>query len=503
MQPVITAAEARALDAATMGEVGLPGVVMMEAAGRGVAAVVADEAARRPGPVAVVCGGGGNGGDGFVVARVLRAAGVDAVAYVVVPRARIGGDAAVHLGAYLGSAGVALDALDGAGLATLTAALARAAIVVDAVFGTGVTRPIEGHLAAVIEAINAAPGRRIAIDVPSGLDADTGHARGVAVQADVTVTMAAPKLGLAIAPGCAAAGRVITVDVGVPPTVLAALAPRAALVEPSDVAGWRRAVDPLAHKNRRGHVLVVAGSPGKRGAGRLTAIAALRAGAGVVTLAGPGDGELAAPDPIMTATPTTAADVAALAAGKQALAIGPGMLDDARGRAWLDAALAAAVPCVIDASGLGHLVGRLEVVAQARGPVVLTPHPGEAARLLGVTPREIEADRPAAVRALAAATRAVVLLKGPRTLVCDGAAGGDTIAINPTGGPALATAGSGDVLTGVIAALLAAGHPPRVAASLGAYVHGAAGDALALRLGLGGVASDLPEAIAAALADPG
>lgn len=476
MQPVLTAAEARALDRVTMTDVGLPGVVMMEAAGRGVAAEVLRALATRPGPVAVVCGGGGNGGDGLVVARVLRAAGVDATAYLAVPAVGITGDAALHLGVYQRSGGALIDASGDEGPALIAAAVARAAIVVDALFGVGVTRAVEGRLAAVIAAIDGAPGWRVAIDLPSGLDADTGQVRGVAARADVTVTMAAPKLGIAVAPGAAYAGRVVVVDIGVPPAVLAAMAPRAALVEAADAAAWRRPSDPLTHKHRRGHLLVVAGAPGTRGAGRLAAIAALRAGAGLVTLAGPtGGGELAAPDPIMTAALDEVDGLAALLAGKHALAIGPGMPADARGRAWIDHALAAGVPCVIDAAGLGHLVGRLDAVAAAAGRVVLTPHSGEAARLLGTTAAAVDADRPAAVRALAAATRAVVLLKGPRTLVCDGRAG-DAIAINPTGGPALATAGSGDVLAGIIAAL-AVELPPAQAALAGAHVHGLAAEA--------------------------
>ncbi len=496
MQPVLTAAEARALDRVTMTDVGLPGVVMMEAAGRGVAAEVLRALATRPGPVAVVCGGGGNGGDGLVVARVLRAAGVDATAYLAVPAVGITGDAALHLGVYQRSGGALIDASGDDGPALIAAAVARAAIVVDALFGVGVTRAVEGRLAAVIAAIDGAPGWRVAIDLPSGLDADTGQVRGVAARADVTVTMAAPKLGIAVAPGAAYAGRVVVVDIGVPPAVLAAMAPRAALVEAADAAAWRRPSDPLTHKHRRGHLLVVAGAPGTRGAGRLAAIAGAARGCGAGHARGPDwrrRAGRARSDHDRRARRRRR--LAALLAGKHALAIGPGMPADARGRAWIDHALAAGVPCVIDAAGLGHLVGRLDAVAAAAGRVVLTPHSGEAARLLGTTAAAVDADRPAAVRALAAATRAVVLLKGPRTLVCDGRAG-DAIAINPTGGPALATAGSGDVLTGVIGALLAAAQPPAIAASLGAYLHGAAGDALAETLGQGVIASDLPDAIA-------
>lgn len=500
MQPVVTAAEARALDAATIAEVGLPGVVLMEAAGRGVAAVVLRECAARPGPVAVVCGGGGNGGDGYVVARVLRAAGIDATAYAAVARATVTGDAAVQFGAYVRSGGAVIDVLDGDGLDALRAATAAAAIVVDAVLGIGVTRAVTGHLAAVIDAINAGPGRRIAIDVPSGLDADTGQPRGACVRADVTVAMVAPKLGAVIAPGVAWAGESIAVDIGVPASLLARVAPRAALVTAAQAAAWRRTIDPLTHKHRRGHVVVLGGSSGMRGAGRLAALAALRAGAGLVTLASPDGLDSAAPDAVMTAAPDSDDALGALLGRAQAVALGPGLAIDPRAAAWIAAVLAAPVPAVLDAGALTALAGRPDALADAVGAVVITPHPGEAARLLSTTTATIEADRPAAVRALAAATRAVVVLKGPRTLICDGRHGADAIVINPTGGPALATAGSGDVLTGIIAALLAAGHPAAIAAALGAYLHGAAGDHLAATLGAGVIASDLPDAVARAAA---
>ncbi len=505
MQPVATAAEMRALDQATIDQIGLPGAVLMETAGRAVAAAVRaalGDAGDRL--VVIVCGGGNNGGDGFVVARVLRAAGIATEAHLVVARAQVGGDARRHLDAHERSGGAVFEATDD-GLVALGAALARARVVVDAVLGTGLTRPVAGHLARVIEHINRAPGLRLAVDLPSGLSADTGHPLGAAVRAHRTVTMALPKLGIVTAPGFAWAGAVEVAEIGIPRALIDAASIRAALVEAADVEAWRPRADPLDHKGRRGHVLVVGGSPGKRGAARLAAIAALRAGAGLCTMAGPADatGELTAPDPVMTAVVASVTELRRHAAGKAAIVIGPGMPDDARGRGWIDAVLATAVPLVIDATGLAVLADAgahgLASVASAAGPVVLTPHPGEAARLLGITTAAVEADRMAAVRQLAATARAVVVLKGARTLVCDGTAG-DFVTINPTGGPALATGGSGDVLAGLIGALLAQGLPAITAARLGVWVHGAAGDALATRFGDRGVmASDLPDAIAIAL----
>ena len=536
MLPVATAAEMRALDAATIDQIGLPGAVLMETAGRAVAAAVRAALAGGLGPVAVVAGGGNNGGDGHVCARVLRAAGVDATVYLVTARTAVAGDAALHLAAYERSGGVLREVITADDRLELGVAIDRARVVVDAVLGTGLDRQVEGHLAAVIERIDAAPGIKIAVDVPSGLSADTGQPLPIAVHAHRTVTLGLAKLGVASSPGFAWAGAVEIADIGIPPGLVSAGGTRAGLIEDADARGWAPAAAATEHKGRRGHVLVVAGSPGKRGAGRLTALAALRAGAGLCTLAGPGGGELTAPDPIMTEVLDTDDAVATLAVWLErgALVIGPGLGTDERARGWVEQALGGgepvrlntglratapslpavaagpvaagpvaagpvvpAVPVVIDASGLGHLVGRLDRVAAADRPVVLTPHPGEAARLLATRPSTIEADRVRAVRELAAATRAVVVLKGARTLVCDGTLGDDFVTINPTGGPALATAGSGDVLAGVIGALLAQGLGAATAARLGVYVHGAAGDALAARLGERGViASDLPEAIA-------
>ena len=505
MIPVATAAEMRALDEATIRDVGLPGAVLMETAGRGVAAVVMRVLGEgsRLGRVAVICGAGNNGGDGFVIARVLRAAGHDATAYLLAARDRVRGDAALHLGAYERSGGrvveiTAAEQLDDVVAPPSIAGAARAsgaaAVIVDAIFGTGLDREVTGLAAAVIERINASPAIRIAVDIPSGLSADTGHPLGTAIRAHHTVTMGLPKVGAVGAPGVAWAGELHVVDIGIP-RAMAEAGTRAALIERDDARAWLPSRGVLDHKNRRGHVLVVGGSPGKRGAGRLAATAALRGGAGLCTLAGPAGPDFIAPDAVMTAAVDDAAALQAALAGKQALVVGPGMPDDEVGRAWVDAALAAGIPTVLDATALTHLAGRLDVVAAAASPAILTPHPGEAGRLLDVPTAAVEADRMHAVRTLAARTRAVVVLKGARTLVCGG---GDLVTINPTGGPALGTAGSGDVLAGLLGALLAQGLAPLTAARLGVYLHGLAGDLLASRLGTGTVASDLPTILAEA-----
>jgi NAD(P)H-hydrate epimerase len=490
--PVVTTSEMRALDRATIEDIGIPALTLMETAGRAVAAAAR---AMTSGPVAIVCGPGNNGGDGFVTARVLRADGRDATVYLAAPRAKVTGDAAAHLHILERSGGVVRMIDTPAGLAQLVDAIAGAALVVDALFGVGLVRAVEGHFAEVVATINR--GRaRLALDIPSGLDTDTGRVLAVAVRADRTVTMAAHKVALAGAPGFAYCGEVEVCDIGVPPGLLATQDLRAGLVEERDLALPRGG--PLDHKGTRGHVLIVGGMLGMRGAGRLAATAALRAGAGLVTLAA--EGQVTADDSIMTRTLADDAALTPLLDGKAAVVIGPGLGRSERAARWVGDVLAAGVPAVIDADALNLIAGVTGSLAKANGPIVITPHPGEAARLLGTDTRTIEADRLAAARALALQTRTVVVLKGARTIVCDGTLGDDFCSINPTGGPALATGGTGDVLAGVIGALLAQGLTAVDAARAGVYVHGRAGDELARIHGERGViSSDLPIAISGVL----
>lgn len=490
MQPVVTAAEMRELDRATMDEVGIPAFTLMETAGRAVADTALEMLDGMRGPVAVVCGSGNNGGDGYVAARVLRSHGVDAIVYLAANRP-IKGAAAEHLGVLERAGGVVLSIATPIELDAVEAEIVDAALVIDALFGVGLTRAIEGHLAEVVQAMLLAP-RILAVDIPSGLHADTGRALGPSIVAERTVTMAALKVALVGAPGFARCGEIDIVDIGVPPQLIAATLIKAGLVERDDVARWLPRAQPLDHKGHRGHAVIVGGAPGMRGAGRLAATAALRAGAGLVTLTSDGD----APDSIMTMPFDGPLD------RFDAIVIGPGLGQSDAARQRVRDVLAADIPAVLDADALNIIASDPGALAGAAGPVVLTPHPGEAARLLGQAIADIEADRLAAARALAAKTRAVVVLKGARTVVCDGTIGDDHCTINPTGGPALATAGSGDVLAGVIGALLAQGVNAADAARAGVYVHGAAGDVLAETHGLRGViSSDLPAAVAAVIAD--
>jgi len=502
--PLMRAGTMRALDRHAIEDLGIPGELLMENAGSAVARAVL--AVRPPGgSVLVVCGGGNNGGDGWVVARLLHGLGVPVrVAFVGDPDALRGDAAAHHRRAR--AVGVEAEPAD--------AGLPRADVIVDAIFGTGLSREVEGAPARAIGAIQAASEQAVvvAVDLPSGVCADTGRVLGVAVEADLTVTLCAAKLGLALEPGRSLAGEIVVARIGIPEEA-PGVAPDAALWTAA-AAGLRLPERPEAgHKGRFGHVLVVAGSEGKTGAAALAAEGAARAGAGLVTIACPaGLNDIlevkcteamtvpVADTPGRSFASGASARIVALATERDVVALGPGIGTGEETTKCVQAVVEAVErPLVLDADGLNCLAGQPERLRARGAATVLTPHPGEAGRWLGASAAEINADRVGAARRLAEATGAVVLLKGAGTVVAgpDGA-----IAINPTGGPVLGTGGTGDVLTGLCAGFLAQGLAAFEAAALAAFVHGAAGDRLAESRGESGalageIAAEVPAAIEA------
>ncbi|GAB4251096.1 NAD(P)H-hydrate dehydratase [Deferrisoma sp.] len=504
MLELLTAEEMKALDAWTIQEVGVPGPVLMETAGRGVVRALLDRFAAEAGrgPVVVVCGRGNNGGDGFVVARCLKNYGLDAVAVLLGSRDRVGGDAAVHLGAFLGSGGCLVEVTEGCE-AEAAARVRGAALVVDAVLGTGLRAEVQGLAARAIGWMNEAPAPVVSVDIPSGVDSDTGAVRGAAVRADLTVTFAWPKRGHFLFPGAGLRGELAVVDIGIPRSGVGRVGPEVALIDPEDLAGLV-CRPPDAHKGTLGHVWVVGGSRGKTGAPGLAAVGALRAGAGLATVASPGGLGIEARLPLEVMThpvdegPDWPAGAWETLAGEPADAwvVGPGLGTGENAGRLVGALLERAEsPCVVDADALNLLAA---AGTPRLGPDrVLTPHPGEAARLLGRSTAEVQADRVGAAKALVERTGAVVVLKGAGTLV---AAPGERVWLVAAGNPGMATAGTGDVLAGVIGALLARGLAPSDAARLGAWVHAAAGDAAAAAGVEGRMAGDLlarlPEAMA-------
>ena len=506
--PVRTAAEMRAADVAAARDLAVPTLLLMENAGRGLAEIARRERGGARGPIVFVCGPGSNGGDGFVAARHLAVAGIPVRVLLAAPAAQSRGDAAVALAAVQR---LQIPAEDGSGwtdAATWRARLDGASVIVDALFGTGFRGPVRGAAAPALQAMNEVQARKLAVDIPTGLDADTGRPDGAVFRADVTATMGAWKIGLAVE-AAGPAGRVEVVDLGVP-VAHADGAARAFLLDAAGVAARlpRRTAD--AHKGSSGHLLVVAGSAGKTGAALLVGRAALRGGAGLVTVASTAAGQAALDAKtleVMTARYSDADDPAAaeatplidgLAARVQAVAIGPGIPTGGGMRAVVrDLAARLPLPMVIDADGLNALgTDAAAVLANAPAPRVLTPHPGEMGRLVGKSIADVQSDRIGEARALAASARAIVVLKGARTVV---AAPDGRVFISPIACGALATAGSGDVLCGLLGALLARRTEPLAAAQVAVYVHGRAGEDLAGRFGDGTLSGDLPDAIAAVM----
>lgn len=484
MLPVLSAQQMRDFDRHATSVLGVPSASLMETAGRGAASVILSWLADGgvSGPCVVVAGAGNNGGDGLVVARRLLEADVPVQTFLAQPAEKLKGDALANYRELQGLGG-AITELAG-DLSPLASALAGAGLIVDALFGTGLDRDITGFVAGVVELINAAPARRLSLDLPSGLQGDSGRVLGVAVQADRTVTFAHPKLGLCTPRGAALAGRVDVRDIGVPAdpsaTGLSAL-----LVEAADVRRLLPQRASTLHKSSAGRVLVVAGSPGKLGAALLCAYGAQRAGAGLVTIAT----SPAVADALdqrvleaMTARIDQAApeaSLAALLAPCDAAVVGPGLGLDAQARRVVDAVTFGwDGHKLLDADAISHFAGRAAELRRAKN-VVLTPHAGELGRLLGVPYAEVEDDRFGAVARAVELTGQVVLLKGRFSII---GAAGELPLLNPTGGPVLATGGSGDVLSGIIGAL-ACSLPLREAAFAGAYLHGAAADRWAAERG--------------------
>ncbi len=501
--PLYTAQEMRTIDRLAVDEVGIPGVVLMERAGLGAAAEIL---AHWPDclRVAVICGAGNNGGDGFVVARHIAATGRLVQVLMVEPESKVRRESRTNLG-ILHKLGVPVRRVNATGWRT---ALENIDLVVDAMLGTGVTGPPRPNVEIAVDAVHRAGVPVVALDVPSGIDASTGEVAGRAVAADLTITFHGLKAGLAISPGRMHAGRVRVVDIGIPASLeapgsqaLATVAVRAA-IPPRE--RWHT-------KYTAGRVLCVGGSTGMTGAIALTARAASRAGAGIVFAATPKPiaealdvaipevqfrGVIADPDGRITVA--AAEEVAELVDRVDAVVIGPGLGSSDQTTAFVRWALRHTGPLVLDASALTTLAGSLDQLAGREAiPTLLTPHEAELAALLGIEREHVAAHRLASVRAAAEISRCTVLLKGE-----------DTIISRPDGNYVVArshksqaSAGTGDVLAGVAATLMARGMAPCAAATCAATACGLAAEWAASDLADAGViASDLIERLPAVLA---
>jgi NAD(P)H-hydrate epimerase len=503
-----TAEQMRAIDERAASEYGMPTLLLMENAGRAVSERALRMLRKRknsaaPPRVQVLCGKGNNGGDGFVAARHLLNRGARVECLLAGDPAEVRGDARVNM-ELLEKLGLPVQPRAGG-----TAPRLDADLLVDALLGTGFRGEPRGPVGAMITAINEAGLPVLAVDLPSGLDADTGRPASLCVRATETVTFGLPKVGLLGYPGRALAGKLAVANISLPHPLLEHEALRAEWITSARAGPLWPARDPLAHKGGSGKLLVLAGSVGLTGAATLCCEAALRSGVGLVTLGIPASLNdalevklteamtLPLPETETRAhSPESLPIIRERLEGTAALAAGPGFGRHPRSGELLRALAAdCPVPLVVDADGLNLLSPARENTFPAH--CVITPHPGEIARLLGTEVAAVESNRLETAREAAARFGCVVLLKGPATVV---AAPDGRLGINSSGGPALATGGAGDVLTGMVAACLARGLEPYEAAAAAVYLHGVAGDVAGERFGApGAIAGDVVAAIPEAL----
>ncbi len=510
---ILTAEAMREVDRAAIEELGIPSLVLMENAAIGVVEAIGESFGEAE-SAAIFCGPGNNGGDGLAIARHLSVRGWEVRVFLIAGGRQLSDDAAIQL-AICRKAGLAvMEVSTPADLAGAAEAAAECDLVVDSLFGTGLARPLEGLFADAVEAVNDLPIPCVAVDLPSGLSGSQAQPIGPHVEADLTVTFAAPKVAHVFPPAADSVGEMVVTDLGIPPRLVEDVEEETGdlhLLVGEELAELIPERDPDSHKGDYGHTLIVAGAPGKAGACILASRAAVRVGAGLVTAAVPEPilqtVDLGSIESMTLALPVgasghlaeRAADAVLEAAeGKAALALGPGLGQEPSTVAAIRRiALECPLPLVLDADGINAFAGKAGDLAVRRAETILTPHPGELGRLLGISTAQIQEDRIAAARGAAEETGAIVVLKGHMTLVASGTA----VFVNPTGNPGMATGGTGDVLTGLIAGLLAQGVDALDAAVLGVYLHGLAGDLAASRLGeMVLAANDLIEILPAALA---
>ena len=501
---LLTAEEMQKLDRKAINELGIPGVVLMENAGL----QVVEEIYRLIGDpkgktVTIICGKGNNGGDGFVVARHLLNSGAEVKVLMFADVKDIAGDAKVNMNIFCSMGHKVYPIVNPNSLNIVKLAVAYTDLIVDAIYGTGFKGTVPDHVGNVIEIINTSGKPTVSVDIPSGLEANSGRAFGPCIKTTSTVTFAYAKLGLVIHQGPEYVGKLTVADISIPPELVKTQEIKRFLTTPEIVRETMPVRDPESHKGTFGRVLVVGGSAGLSGAAAMASTAALRAGAGLVTLAVPASlndlMEVKLTEVMTKPLPETgevSISIDALPLVQEmletmdVLALGPGITTNESTVAFVRQLLPELrKPAVIDADGLNALVGATGILETCRAPLILTPHPGEMARLLGIKTEEVQNNRVEIASNAAQKWNTVVVLKGARTVI----AGPDgSLFINPTGNPGMASGGTGDVLTGIIAGLLGQGLSGLQAAVAGVYFHGLAGDLAAAEKGmLSLVAGDL------------
>ena len=500
---VVTAHTMQEIDRRAINEFGISGLTMMENAGRGCVDTILSEFGTK-GRAVIIAGKGNNGGDGYVIARLLETKGWGVKVYILAERQQIGGDAELNL-EKLPDGIVQYCPHEGQLPALHVEEIFQADVIIDAMLGTGLRSDISGVYRETIDLINASGRPILSVDIPSGIHGTTGRVLGDAVMASITVTFAFAKLGHVLFPGAEHTGRLIIADVGIPPQLMTS-ASGYDFINDENVRPLLKRRDRLAHKGHFGHCLLVAGSTGKTGAAALSANSAVRAGSGLVTL-GVAESlhqilEIKTTEVMTTPLPDSGSGyltssafpaIEKLLPGKDALAIGPG-LDRRPGTVALVHTIVETVslPLVIDADGLNALADDITVLRRKKSAdIVLTPHPGEMARLLGTSIPDVEAIRISVAQEFARNYGVYLVLKGARTIV---ASPTGTAAINGSGNPGMATGGMGDVLTGIIVSLLGQGYSAWNACLLGVFLHGYAADMVTEEKGEIGIsATDVQE----------
>jgi len=493
----------REIDRLTIEKYGIPGLVLMENAGRASADVLLDNFAYAE-KVAIFAGGGNNGGDGFVIARHLISEGLDVDTYIVSHPKKYKGDALTNYKALVKTGGNIVELKDN------LRKYKQADIIVDALFGTGLDREVTGFYKKVIEFINSQGVPTLAVDLPSGLDANTGYPLSTAILADITVTFVLPKLGISIYPGVEYAGEIYVADITTPNFLEDDIPYELLSSESVDEILMPRYED--THKGTYGHLFILAGSPGKSGAAALAALGAQRSGTGLVTVGIPKSlnpiMEQKTTEAMTEPLPETDLETFGLVSldrameiakeKKTAIAIGPGISTTRETQEFLYEIIRNSnLPMLIDADAITLVAENPEILKEAKAPIVLTPHPGEMAKLARISTEEVQADRIGVALDFSAKYNVYLVLKGARSIISTPEG---EIFINTTGNAGMASGGMGDVLTGIIGGFLAQRLDPVDACKLGVFAHGLAGDLVAHENGEAGmIASDVANALPKAI----
>ena len=510
---VVTAEQMQQLDQRAIENFGIPGIVLMENAGRGSAEFILQKYPHlHRSVVAIVAGKGNNGGDGFVIARYLVNHGISVKVYLLADPKVLRGDAETNYQIFLRMKGEVISIPSLTEYQKVKRDLEKVDLIIDGIFGTGLDAEVRGYYREVIEHLNRLQKPKVAIDIPSGLNANTGKPLGAAIRAALTLTFGLPKVGLLIPPGTEYTGELKLIDISIPRRLIEGERIQTHLLEEREIRKGLALPRPQdSHKGDYGHLLVLAGSVGKTGAAAMACEAALRMGAGLVTLGIPKSlnpiMEVKLTEVMTEPLPETAKQTLGLRAfnaivrlceNKKAVVIGPGIGTFKETQTLVLTLIRTLdLPIVLDADGLTALAGSLKFLPSMKRPLILTPHPGEMGRLAGLTSKQVSEDRIGLSRSFSQFHQAYLVLKGHRTLIATPQ--GDVF-INPTGNPGMASGGTGDVLTGMIGGLICQGFDPLPSLQMAVYLHGLAGDQAVLEKGERSlVATDLIRQIPAVL----